>query len=176
MTAVGLFSNVFAGDVHLEGCDYELEAYQNLATYGLFHVTPDPGYMYVRVILKVHNVSDSPKTIFFDDVMIRDEAGRTYSCCGFGFGRNPISTIQPGFSCETEIVFMVSAGDLGRPMSLVMTDGGLAQLPVNDTLEEVPQSKPAKQTPPVAPQPKVVNGRYVYDDSGVSATPAPTPR
>ena len=97
MAAVGLFSNVFAGDVHLEGCDYELETYQNLATYGLFHVTPDPGCMYVRVILKVHNVSDSPKTIFFDDVMIRDEAGRTYSCCGFGFGRNPISTIQPGF-------------------------------------------------------------------------------
>jgi hypothetical protein len=109
VAAVGLFSNVFAGDVagdvHLEGCDYELETYQNLATYGLFHVTPGPGGMYVRVILKVHNVSDSPKTIFFDDVMIRDEAGRTYSCCGFGFGRNPISTIQPGFSCRTPSLF-----------------------------------------------------------------------
>ena len=170
MTAVG-----HANPIRFDGCDYELETFQNLASYGPFHITPDPGGMYVRLILKVYNRDNSPKSVIFQNIMIKDDAGQTYGA-STSAGKNPMDTIQPGFSCETEIVFMVAASDLGHQMSLVMTRGShidrktlTAHLPINDKLEEIPQQEDS--APEELSCPKVVNGRYVYDDSGVTPTP-----
>jgi hypothetical protein len=79
ITTLAAICNAIAGNVHFDDVITELEKFQNLASYGPFHITPDPGGMYVRLIFKVHNVSDSPKTVWFGRFMIRDEAGRTYS-------------------------------------------------------------------------------------------------
>jgi hypothetical protein len=170
MTAVA-----YANPVRFGGCDYALLKFQNLASYGPFHRIPDQGRMYVRLLLKVHNRSNDPKTINFTDMQLRDESGRTYSFYGVG---NPLNmnTIPPGFSCEAEVVFMVAVSDLGRPMTLLAYSDSktlTAELPVNDKLEGVPQQEyPAQEA---LSRPKVVNGRYVYDDSGVTPTPVPTP-
>jgi hypothetical protein len=169
MTAVG-----YASPIRFDGCEYELEKFKNLASYGPFHITPDPGDMYVSLILKVYNRDNSPKSVIFQNILIKDDAGRTYSA-STSAGRNPMDTIQPGLSCETEIVFIVAASDLGHQMSLVMTKRSqidpktlTAYLPLNDVLEEVPQPEQPTQA---LSHPKVVNGRYVYDDSGVTPTP-----
>jgi hypothetical protein len=172
ITAVG-----YANPVRFDGCDYELEKFQNLASYGPFHITPDPGDMYVRLILKVYNRDNSPKSVIFQDIKIKDVAGQKYSA-STSDGRNPMDTIQPGFSCEAEIVFMVAATDLGHQMSFVMTKRShidpetlTVYLPINNKLEEIPRTEEPAQE--VLSCPKVVNGRYVYDDSGVTPTPRP---
>ncbi len=169
MAAVG-----YANPIRFDGCDYELEKFQNLASYGPFHITPDPGGMYIRLILKVYNRNKAPKSVIFQDIMIKDDVGQSYSA-STSEGTNPMDTIQPGFYCETEMVFVVPASDLGHQLSLVMTRGShtdpkmlTADLPRNDKLEEVPQPEQPAQAPT---HPKVVNGRYVYDDSGVTPTP-----
>ena len=62
----------------------------------------------------------------------------------------------------------------GQALTLISTDGAwtnpktmIAHLPVRDILEEGPQ----KVHPQEPSHPKVVNGRYVYDDSSVTSTP-----
>jgi hypothetical protein len=104
------------------GGDFDLTSYENLRTYGPLHQEPKPGAIFVRIVLKITNISKYPYVAYCTDARLEDSSGRQYSYAGFGSPINDV-TIQPGLSEEAEMVFMVPSGDVGVPMKLMLPNG-----------------------------------------------------